>query len=85
MKKYVAVFRSGTDVQSFIEDMKAKYAYAKTVPTPKQLRLGCGRSAEFNAQFITLAKKLILSGKYSSFYTLVLIEKQGSRTVSMKI
>ena len=85
MKKYVAVFRSRTDVLSFIEDMKNKYAFAKTVPTPKQLKLGCGISAEFSPQNLVIAKKLILSGKYPSFYSLVLIEKQGSRTVSVKI
>ena len=72
MKKYVAVFRSRTDVLTFIEDMKKNYAFAKTVPTPKEFKLGCGVSAEFNTQFETLAKKLIKTGKYSSFYALVL-------------
>ena len=72
MKKYVAVFRSRTDVLTFIEDMKKNFAYAKTVPTPNEFKLGCGISAEFNAQFILLAKKLIQSGKYPSFYVSVL-------------
>ncbi len=85
MKKYLAVFRSRTDVLSFIEDMRDSYAYASSVPTPKELKLGCGISAEFPPSNLIVAKKLISKGKYPSFYTFVIIEKRNGRTVSVKI
>ena len=75
MKKYLAVFRSRTDTLSFIEDMKSNYVYALSVPTPKNLKLGCGISAEFPINAIGVAKRLISVKKYPSFYTITLIEK----------
>lgn len=71
MKKYVAVFRSKTDTLSFIFDMKKSGAYAKTIPTPKQARIGCGISAEFLPSSISIAKKLINSNKYKSYLTIL--------------
>lgn len=77
MKKYVAVFRSRTDVISFIEDMKSSFAFANMVPTPKDLKLGCGVSAEFSPQNLLLAKKLIKLNNYPSFYSIVSIDKRS--------
>ncbi len=75
MKKYLAVFRSRTDTLSFIDDMKSIYSYAVAVPTPKHLKLGCGISAEFSLNAISVAKRLISTKKYPSFHTMLLIEK----------
>ena len=85
MKKYLAVFRSRTDVLSFIDDMRDNHVYANSVVTPKELKLGCGISAEFPSHFLTVAKKLIGKGRYPSFYALVTVEKRNGRTVSVKI
>ena len=71
MKKYLAVFRSRTDVMSFIYDMKKNQAYAISVPTPTKLNIGCGISAEFLSSSINIAKNLINSGKYKSFHTII--------------
>lgn len=75
MKKYLAVFRSRTDTLSFIEDMKSSYSYASAVETPKRLKLGCGISAEFSLNAISVANRIIATKKYPSFYTIILIEK----------
>ncbi len=85
MKKYLAVFRSRTDVLSFIDDMRDNYAFANSVPTPKELKLGCGISAEFSVSSVSVAKKLVNSGRYPSFYTFATVEKRNGRTVSVKI
>lgn len=85
MKKYLAVFRSRTDALSFIEDMKSNYSYAAAIPTPKQLKLGCGTSAEFSLNGISVAKRLISKKKYPSFYAIVLIEKSAGKITSVKI
>lgn len=75
MKKYVAVFRSKTDALSFIDDMRQSYSYAISVPTPRELKLGCGTSAEFSLNAISVAKRLISTKKYSSFHSIIVIEK----------
>ena len=82
MKKYVAVFRSRTDVMSFIDDMKKNSNYAKAIPTPREAKLGCGISAEFSSNGIVVAKRLIGYRNYPSFYAIIVIEnKYGVTTV----
>ena len=71
MKKYIAVFRSRTDVMSFIYDMKKSGAYCSTIPTPPSANIGCGISAEFLSSSINIARKLIISGKYKSFHSII--------------
>ncbi len=81
MKRYVAVFRSRTDVLSFVEDMKRNFAFAKTVTTPKQANIGCGISAEFSFSSLTLAKKLIKRKNYQSFYGIFTIDKNTAERI----
>lgn len=76
MRRYVAVFRSRTDVMSFIEDMRKKSAYSKAVSTPKEAKVGCGISAEISYAGLVVAKKLINTNKYSSFYALLFIDNK---------
>jgi hypothetical protein len=85
MKKYLAVFRSRTDVLFFIERLRENGVFAKTVPTPKELKLGCGISAEFSNNSLALAKKLINTGNFPSFYSFVSVENRGGRTLTVKI
>ena len=73
MKKYVVVFRSRTDVLTFIDDMRKLNAYAKVISTPKQAKIGCGISAEIWAVGLSTAKKLIKIKKYNSFHAILLI------------
>jgi hypothetical protein len=54
--------------------MKKNSAYVKAVTTPSQAKIGCGISAEFLPSSINIAKKLINSGKYKSFHT-ILVKK----------
>ncbi len=76
MKKYVAVFRSRTDVMSFIDDMRRNSAYAKAISTPKEAKVGCGISAEISYAGLAVAKRLINKNRYPSFYAVLLIDKR---------
>lgn len=81
MKKYVAVFRSRTDVLTFIDDMRKLNAYAKAISTPKEAKIGCGISAEISIASINTAKKLIKTRKYNSFHAILLIDNRSVRII----
>ena len=81
MRRYVAVFRSRTDVMSFIEDMRKNSAYAKAISTPKEAKVGCGISREISSSGLIIAKKLINSGRYLSFYALLFIDNKVVRRI----
>lgn len=85
MKKYVAVFRSRTDVMAFIDDMKKSSYFAKAIPTPKEAKVGCGISAEFSVGGIVVAKRLISNKKYPSFYAVFLVEKNYRGVTTVRI
>ncbi|MBO5926645.1 MAG: DUF3343 domain-containing protein [Clostridia bacterium] len=85
MKKCVVVFKSRTQVMSFIDFLSKKGIYARGVPTPKEARVGCGISAEIPYSYLTDAKRAVRIGNFSSFYGIFLIEKRGNRTTTTKI
>ena len=84
-KKVVAVFKSRSQVMSFIESMNAYGVPCKSVSTPKEARIGCGVSAEFSPSHLSRAKEIINRGRYNSFHGLYLIEKRGTRTTTVRI
>lgn len=85
MKRYVAVFRSRTDVLSFIYDLNSLGATAHAVETPKQTAVGCGISAEFSINELSLALKLIKFKGYQSFFGVFKYEKRGGKVIVERI
>ncbi len=85
MKRCVVVFKSRTQVMYFIELMVKRGIYAKSVSTPKEAQIGCGISAEIPLSSVNLAKSIIKTVGFSSFYGILLIEKRGLRTTTSKI
>ncbi len=84
-KKGVAVFKSRSQVMSFIENMREHGAPSRLISTPKEARLGCGVSAEFSPSHLSIAKTIVNKVRYNSFYGFFLIEKRGSRTTTIRI
>lgn len=85
MKKCVAVFRSRTQVMAFLEHMKNKGQYCKTISTPKEAKIGCGISCEIPLNSVNLARQIIKYYSLNAFYGFFVIEKVGSRTSTRKI
>ncbi len=83
MKKYLAVFRSRTDVLSFIDALRKRGVYAIAVQTPQEAKIGCGISAEFSVAGKSIAVALINSGYFSSFHGFFESERRG-KSVSVK-
>ena len=77
MKKYIAVFRSRTGVLSFINEVRKHGVYAIAVQTPKEAKVGCGISAEFSIRGISVAKQLVSTGLFPSFYGFFVVERVG--------
>ena len=85
MKRCVVVFKSRTQVMSFSDIMKSEGYPVKLVSTPKEARIGCGISAEISKSHVSVALKIIKKARFSSFYGIFLIERQGNRTSTTKI
>lgn len=85
MKTVIAVFRSKTETYKFIEYMRAVGADANAVTTPKEARVGCGISAKFYYDKLSVAYKIIGSGGFSAFKGFYMIVKKGGRTSTTKI
>ncbi len=80
--KIICVFRSKTDLFAFIDTMKSYGALVFTVGTPKEAKIGCGISARFDERYLFLAKKILKSGEYPSFYGVYKVKRVGIRTTT---
>lgn len=85
MKRCIVVFKSRTQVMSFIEILSNNGVYAKAVATPKEAKIGCGISAEITLSSLSSALNIIKKVGFTSFYGVFLIEKRGNRTTTTKI
>ena len=85
MKRYLAVFRSRTDVLSFISDFNRSGGVAHAVETPKQLSIGCGISAEVSFNQLELAYKLVTLKRYQSFFGIFRVEKRAGKVITQRI
>ena len=85
LKKCVAVFKSRTQVMSFVEIMNSRGVPCKIISTPKEAHVGCGVSAEFSLDKLNQAKIVVNNVGFSSFNGFFLIEKRGSHTTTLRI
>lgn len=80
MSYCIAVFRSKTDVFSFIEKLRTYGIYAEIVGTPKEAKVGCGLSVKFNYSNLAVATKILRSSNLASFYALYQVNYSNGRT-----
>lgn len=85
MTKCVAVFRSKTELFTFINYLKHQGVLVETVATPKEARIGCGISAKFDERFFRLAVEIIESYSFSSFFGIYKIKNDGVRRTSILV
>lgn len=82
---YIFVFRSKTDVFSFIDKLKFNSVFSQTVGTPKEANVGCGLSVKVEKASFLKAKSLLSVYNFPSFFGVYKIEKQGLRQSTSKI
>ena len=85
MTKCVAVFRSKTELFTFINYLKYQGALVETVATPKEARIGCGISAKFDERFFRLAIEIIENYTFSRFFGIYKIKHDGVRRTSILV
>lgn len=85
MTKYVAVFRSKTDLFDFINKIRYNGGFVETVSTPKEAKIGCGLSARFDANILNFAKTIITRYKYQSFYSIFKVISEGGKITTIRV
>lgn len=85
MKKLIAVFKSKTELFTFINQLKYSGAIVETVATPKEARIGCGLSAKFDERFFRLAVSVIQNYGFQSFYAIYKVESRQGRISTVKV
>ncbi len=84
MKICVAVFRSRTQVFSFIEAMRDLGISCSSITTPKEASIGCGISAQFSPLYLSTATAVIKRKGFSAFYGFFVITKVGGKTTTVR-
>ena len=85
VKKCVAVFKSRTQVMSFVEFLNNQGVQCKLIATPKEAHVGCGVSAEFPLIKLNVAKLVVNRVGFSAFVGFFLLEKRGTHTTVVRI
>lgn len=63
----IAVFRSRSHSLDYAERLKRYGVEATTVPTPKEVRIGCGLCVRFDVRSFMRARAILKTASYSSF------------------
>lgn len=63
----LAVFRSRSHSLDYAERLKRYGVTATTVPTPKEVRIGCGLCVRFDSRSFLRARAILKTAEYSSF------------------
>ena len=63
----LAVFRSRSQSLDYARRLNEYGVSAATVPTPKEVKIGCGLCVKFDARYFVRAQAIMKTGKYTSF------------------
>ena len=85
MTTCIVVFRSKTDLFSFINEFKRSGGRIETVATPKEAKIGCGLSAKIEERYLSLAVSLIKAGDYNSFFDIYKVKKADGRISTFRV
>ncbi len=85
MNYVLAIFRSRTQAQVFLENIRREGARCQLVPTPPEAGAGCGVSARITECDLSVAKKIISYRKLNSFYGFFRMQRITGRTTVKKI
>lgn len=84
MIKCIAVFRSKTDLFTFINALKYSGAIVETVATPKEAHIGCGLSAKFDERYFSLALRILKHGGFDGFYGIYKVKRVDGRVSTFR-
>ncbi len=85
MGTILAVFRSRTQTQYFVQIMRSYGAQCTVVQTPAEARVGCGISAKFYMQDLSLARRILQAGGANGFNGFYEIKKAAGAVMIRRI
>jgi len=71
----VVVFRTKTEVFSFIDDARDSGLGASVVSVPKEIRIGCGLAAQIGDNRIMSAWSIIKKNGYPTFFGIFKVKR----------
>jgi len=74
----VVVFKTKTEVFSFLEDARYYGIVGSVVSTPKEIKIGCGLSAKISDWHAYKARAVIFNGDYPTFYGVFTLRKTAN-------
>lgn len=74
----IVVFKTRTDVFSFVDDARGSGIGATVVSMPKELKLGCGLAVRISDNRVLKAWSILKKSDYSSFFGIFTIKKTNN-------
>ncbi len=81
----IAVFKQRNETMLFSQMLKNLGVYTTVINTPKQTMVSCGISVQFLGKFLAQAKRLLQSGRFTSFVGFYTHEKSNGEIKVKKI
>ena len=85
MRQTIVVLRSKTQVLRLVEVARGSFLMVKTIPIPKEVKIGCGICVLVNYSDVSSIIRLIQKYDLDAFYGIFLIEKIGNRSTIKRI
>ena len=76
----LAVFRSRDQSLDYVERLRNYGVLATTMPTPKEVKIGCGLCVRLDARDYVRANAILKTGKYASFKGYYKLDYIGGKT-----
>ena len=75
----LAVFRARAQSLDYAERLQRYGVMATTMPTPKEVKIGCGLCVRFDGRYYPRANAILKTARYSSFKGFYKIDFIGGR------
>lgn len=81
----VVVFKSKTEVFSFMERARRVGIGGKAVATPKEIKIGCGLAVAIADNYAMSAWGIIRNGDFQTFYGIFKIKRNGLKSTLTRV
>ena len=85
MKQTIVVLKSKTQVLHLVEISRSFGLQVKTIPIPKEVKVGCGLCVQINYTDASKIMRIVKRYNLDAFYGVFFIEKIGSRSSFKRI
>jgi hypothetical protein len=76
----VVAFKTKTEVFAFCEEWRGTGSKARVIPTPKEIKIGCGFAVEISPSSLGTAYYFIKKGGFPTFVGIFTVKRVGGKT-----